>query len=99
MFDHLRCALERPNLADASNILVIPLDAKLKVLIWIKPMWSIHCKLCHNMCSLLCAFPLDSLGFGVYTFPPGRRGESMSFLDPLEGTEIRLGSDQLSAEA
>ncbi len=34
------------------------------------------------------AFPLDSLGFGVYTFPPGRQWESMSFLDPLEGTEI-----------
>ncbi len=34
------------------------------------------------------AFPLDSLGFGVYTFPLGRRLESMLFLDPLEGTEI-----------
>jgi FAD/FMN-containing dehydrogenase len=34
------------------------------------------------------AFPLDSLGFGVYTFPPVRRRGSMSFLAPLEGTEI-----------
>jgi two-component system sensor histidine kinase DesK len=33
------------------------------------------------------AFPLDPLGFGVYTFPRGRRRESMPFLDPLEGTE------------
>ena len=35
------------------------------------------------------AFPLDSLGFGIYAFPAGRRWESMSFLDPLEGTETR----------
>ncbi len=41
--------------------------------------------LCHT---ILSALPLDSLGFGVSTFPPGRRRESMSFLDPLEGTEI-----------
>ena len=34
------------------------------------------------------AFPLDLLGFGVYTSPVGRRRGSMSFLDPLEGTEI-----------
>ncbi len=33
------------------------------------------------------AFPLDSLGFGVYTSPLGKRRESMPFLDPLEGTE------------
>ncbi len=33
------------------------------------------------------AFPLDSLGFDVYTSPPRRRQEPMSFLDPLEGTE------------
>ena len=38
------------------------------------------------------AFPLDSVGVvpcadpGVYAFPLGRRRESMSFLDPLEGT-------------
>jgi hypothetical protein len=38
----------------------------------------------------LSAFPLDPLGFGVYTSPVGRRQESMAFLDPLEGTEIRL---------
>ena len=31
------------------------------------------------------AFPLDSLEFGVY--PAGKRRESASFLDPLEGTE------------
>jgi 16S rRNA (guanine527-N7)-methyltransferase len=42
-------------------------------------------ELAHN------AFPLDSLGFGVYTFPPGRRRESMTFLDPLEGTENKKG--------
>ncbi len=35
------------------------------------------------------AFPLDLLGFGGYTFPVGRRRESMSFLDPLEGTETK----------
>src|SRR5262249_37917245 len=35
------------------------------------------------------AFPLDSLGFDVYTFPTGRRWEPVSFLDPLEGTEIK----------
>jgi DNA mismatch repair protein MutL len=34
------------------------------------------------------AFPLDSLGSGGYPFPLGRQQESMSFLDPLEGTEI-----------
>src|SRR5215472_6627976 len=33
------------------------------------------------------AFPPDSLEFGIYTFPLG--GESMSFLDPLEGTESK----------
>ncbi len=38
-------------------------------------------------CQAPTAFPLDSLGFGAYTFPPGRQRESMSFLDPLEGTE------------
>jgi hypothetical protein len=36
------------------------------------------------------AFPLDSSGSGVYPFPVGRRRESMSFLDPLEGTEMRV---------
>src|SRR5262249_59882263 len=43
-------------------------------------------------------FPLDSLGFGVYTAPPGWWEESMSLLDPLEGgqgqalsAEIRRG--------
>jgi hypothetical protein len=40
--------------------------------------------------SLPSAFPLDLLGFGGYPFPVGRRRESMSFLDPLEGTETGL---------
>ena len=41
------------------------------------------------------AFPLDSLGFGVYPFPVGRRRVSMSFPDPLEGTETTtLGQAQ-----
>jgi hypothetical protein len=38
---------------------------------------------------VLSAFPLDLLGFDGYAFPVGERRESMSFLDPLEGTEIR----------
>jgi hypothetical protein len=38
------------------------------------------------------AFPLDSLGFGVYTSPVGRRQESMAFLDPFEGTEMQIES-------
>ncbi len=38
------------------------------------------------------AFPLDSLGSGVYTSPVGRRQESMAFLDPLEGTETNMVS-------
>jgi hypothetical protein len=34
------------------------------------------------------AFSPDSSGFGVYTFPIGERQESMSLLDPCEGTEM-----------
>ena len=37
--------------------------------------------------SILSAFALDLFGFGLYTFPLGAAG-AVSFLDPLEGTEI-----------
>ena len=35
------------------------------------------------------AFALDLFGCGVYPFPPGAPG-SMSFHDPLEGTETSV---------